>query len=158
MQITSTGGNIIFNGAATADRGTVLIQNTGPNGTISHTGAVISADIVKIGALGNNGQLIIGASSINASSVMKLYAGGSNGTVDFVDNVTLSGGTKIIAANTVSIEPGKVVTVNGSTASVYANTRNFVGGNSSTPSPGKFQGAGAPTAGSIHGYTGVPAF
>ena len=158
VQITASGGNIVFNGTATADRGTVLIQNNGLNGTISHTGAVISADIVKLGALGDNGQLIIGGGSINANSVMKLYAGGSNGTVDFVDDVTLSGGTKIIAANTVTIEPTKTVTVTGSRASVYANNQNFVGGTGAPPTAGKFQGSGAPNAGSTHSFTGVPAF
>jgi len=156
VQITSAGGDIIFKGTAQADRGTVSMVNNGC-GKIYANG-VISADIVKLGALGDNGKLIIGGGTISADSTMKLYAGGSNGTLLFVGNVTLSGGTKILAANTVTINSGKVVTVNGSMASVYTNNGNFVGGNGSKSNPGSFSGPGAPTAATIHGLSGAPGF
>ena len=63
---------------------------------------------------------------------------GSNGMIDFVANTTLnsSGTAAVIAANTVTIENGVVVTIGGSTpANVFANVPNYSardGGNNST--------------------------
>ncbi len=80
--------------------------------------------------------LNIGGGTISADTLIKLYAGGSNGTVDFVDNVTLSGtSAKIIAANTVIINNGKIVTILGPTAAdVFTNHANYTGfgGNNTT--------------------------
>ena len=102
-------------------------------------------DTVKAGALGNNGTLNVGGGSIDATTTIKLYAGGSNGSVNFTDNVTLSGNSlKIIAADAVTIFNGKVVTVLGpGPASVFTNLPNYsgFGGNGSTT--GTFGGNGA---------------
>ena len=69
--------------------------------------------------------------------------------IDFVGNTTLnsSGTAAVIAANTVTIENGVVVTIGGSTpANVFANFPNYSGrngGNNTTT--GTFAGAGAIT-------------
>jgi len=58
----------------------------------------------KVGALGDNGALTIGGGVISADTILKLYAVGSNGSVSFISNVTLSGNSmKIIAGNSVTV-------------------------------------------------------
>jgi len=112
----------------------------------------INADTVKVGIFGTNGTLRIGGiggSNISANTLLHLYAPGSNGMIDFVGNTSLnsSGIAAVIAANTVTIENGVVVTIGGSTpANVFANVPNYSGrngGNNSTT--GTFAGAGATT-------------
>ncbi|MBA3608835.1 MAG: hypothetical protein H0W43_10075, partial [Chthoniobacterales bacterium] len=89
---------------------------------------------------------------LSADTTLKLYAPGSNGLIEFISNVTLGGNSaKIIAAETVTIFDGVVVTIGGQLpADVYtgfeggevpkANYTGF-GGNGSTT--GTFAGAGA---------------
>ena len=144
----SAGGDILVSGGKIqADRGTIDMQNVGANGLINLSNATVSADVVKVGALGDNGQLIIGGGTISANTLLKLYAGGSNGTVDFVSNVSLNGNsTKIISGNTVQINSGVVVTIGGANpAQVFTNNPNYTGfgGNGSTT--GTFAGRGATT-------------
>ena len=120
------------------------------NGITTLTNVTVAADIVKVGVFGSNGTLRIGgASTLSANTLLHLYAPGSNGMIDFVGNTTLnsSGTAAVIAANTVTIENGVVVTIGGSTpANVFANVPNYSGrngGNNSTT--GSFAGAGATT-------------
>jgi len=123
-----------------ADRGSVDIRHTGAAGSITMTTPNISADIVKVGALGTNGTLTIGGGRINADTILKLYAVGSNGSVTFVSNVLLSGNSmKIIAGNSVTVNSNVIVAVGGGQpAEVYvldptkANYSRFNGGNNST--------------------------
>src|SRR5205085_4281648 len=98
----SAGGAINVNGGTIqADRGTVDIRNNGDGGSVALNNAALNASTIKVGALGNNGTLTIGGGTISADTLIKLYAGGSNGTVNFVDNVTLSGNSiKNIAGDT----------------------------------------------------------
>jgi hypothetical protein len=150
----SAGGDVNVNGGRVqADRGTVEIRNDGASGAINLTNATLNASTVKVGALGNNGTLTIGGGTISADSVIKLYAGGSNGTVNFVDDVTLNGNSvKTISGNTVTIFDGKTVTVNGpAPANVFTNHPNYTawGGNASTT--GTFAGQGANTHPLNHG-------
>lgn len=147
IKFTSAGGTIKMSGNAQADRGTIDIRNNGGSGIVNLTGATLNADAVKVGALGNDGTLNVGGGTISADSTIKLYAGGSNGAVNFTDNVTLSGNSvKTIAGNTVTIFNGKIVTVNGpAPVSVFTNHANYTGfgGNGSTT--GTFGGQGAVT-------------
>src|SRR5438477_8100531 len=120
------------------------------SGTMTFNNATIHADTLKAVIFGANGTLRIGGGSVfQANTLLHLYAPGSNGLVDFVANTTLdsSGTAAVIAANTVTIENGVVVTIGGSTpANVYANVPNYSGrsgGNNSTS--GTFAGAGATT-------------
>ena len=145
IKLTSAGGDINVNGTATADRGTVEVTNNGATGVVNLSNATVHGDTVKAGALGNNGTLNVGGGTIDAATTIKLYAGGSNGSVNFTDNVTLSGNSlKIIAADAVTIFNNKVVTVLGpGPASVFTNVPNYsgFGGNGSTT--GTFGGQGA---------------
>jgi hypothetical protein len=167
IKFTSAGGAINMSGTAQADRGTIEITNngtgTGPGpgpgpgvGAINLTNATLAADTVKVGALGANGTLNIGGGTISADTLIKLYAGGSSGTVDFVDNVTLSGtSAKIIAANTVIINNGKIVTILGPTAAdVFTNHANYSGFGGNSTTTGTFGGKGANT----HPLSGAPGY
>jgi mannose-6-phosphate isomerase-like protein (cupin superfamily) len=174
---TATGSRIDVNGdpgsagsppqdTIRADKGTVDIRNTGASGAINLgqlTPVQISADTVKIGALGSNGTLSIGGGRISADTLLQLYATGSNGTVVFIGNVTLGGNSmKIIAGNTVTVNNGVVVQVSNNPADVYvpdinhANYSNFNGGNSSTNGVFIIEGtAGSPVSGA-NTHPGVP--
>jgi hypothetical protein len=149
IQFTSAGGAINVNGGRVqADNGTVAIQNNGQNGQIQLTNATLSADVVKVGALGANGQLNVGGGTINANTMLKLYGGTSNGSVLFNDNVTLSGAsTKIIAGENVTVANGKTVTVGGnSAASVYTDHPSYTGSGGNGSTTGVFGGKGATTS------------
>jgi hypothetical protein len=156
IKFTSAGGAINMNGTAQADRGTIEMTNNGATGQINLTNATLMADTIKVGALGTNGTLNIGGGSISADTLLKLYAGGSNGTIDFTNNVTLGGNSaKIIAANTVIINNGIIVTIVGpSAADVFTNNPKYTGfgGNGSTT--GTFAGKGANT----HPFSGAPGY
>ena len=120
-----------------ADRGTAEIRHTGDGGRINLNGANIRADVVKVGALGNNGVLTIGGGTITADTILRLYANGSNGQINFIANVTLDGSSvKTISANTVTVFQNVVVTIGGGNpADIYTNTANYSavnGGNGST--------------------------
>jgi hypothetical protein len=124
--------------------GTFLTYMDG-NGAITFNNASAHADILKAGVFGANGVLNIGGGTISADTMLKLYAPGSNGQLNFVSNVTLGGNSaKILAANSITIFDNVVVTIGGKAlASVYTNNANYTGfgGNGSTT--GTFAGAGA---------------
>jgi hypothetical protein len=83
---------------------------------------------------------------LNADTILKLYATGSNGTLNFLSNVTLSSPTNILAANTINISQGVVVTINSAQqADVFTNNPNYFGfGGTGTPAnSGTFGGMGA---------------
>ncbi len=148
IKLTSAGGTINVSGTARADRGTIEITNNGAAGVVNVTNANLNASTVKASALGANGQLNVGGSTISADSLINLYAGGSNGTVNFTDNVTLSGtSVKTISGNTVNIFNGKVVNVQGTgPASVFTNNPNYSGSGGNGSTTGTFGGNGATTA------------
>ncbi|HYR59519.1 MAG TPA: hypothetical protein VEO95_12850, partial [Chthoniobacteraceae bacterium] len=157
IQLTSSGGTIHVNGGKiTADRGTIEVVNNGAGGIVQLTSAQLAADIVKVRALGDNGALRIGGGMISADSTLKLYADGSNGTVEFVDDVSLNGNSaKTIAGNTVTIDNGKVVTIGGnSAASVFTNNANYSGSGGNNSTSGTFAGKGANT----QPFIGKPGF
>ena len=116
------------------------------NGTITFSNATAHADVLKAGVFGSNGTLNIGGGMLSADTELKLYASGSNGSLNFLSNVTLGGGalTKILAANTINILDGVVVTIGGSTpADVYTNNANYTGFGGNGTTTGTFAGAGA---------------
>ncbi|HAF12704.1 MAG TPA: hypothetical protein DCK99_03190 [Blastocatellia bacterium] len=136
--ILATGGSSSINvkGKVQADQGLVDIRHAGDNGVINLNNADLRADIVKVAALGTNGTLNIGGGTISADTTLQLYSTGSNGTINFIANVTLGGtSSKIIAGNTVNIFNSVVVTIGGAKpASVFTNNANYTGsgGNDST--------------------------
>jgi hypothetical protein len=59
---------------------------------------------------------------------LKLYATGSNGTINFLSNVTLSSPTNILAAHTINISQGVVVMINSpQQASVFTDNPHYFG-------------------------------
>src|SRR5436190_5325270 len=143
----ATSAAVNFNGGNYNVGGTFLGFIDG-NGTFTLNNATIAADTVKVGLFGSNGTLRIGGGNISANTLLHLYApssSGSGGIIDFVSNVTLnsSATAAVIAANTVTIENGVVVTIGASTsANVYTNVPNYSarsGGNNKTS--GTFVGA-----------------
>ena len=96
------------------DAGGTFLAFTDGNGTITFNNASVHADVLKVGALGTNGVLNIGAGTLSGDTTLKLYASGSNGRIDFVSNATLNSESNVlIAANTVTINNGIVVTITG---------------------------------------------
>ena len=160
ITILATGGggsSVTVNGQVEADRGTVDIRHTGANGTVNVGGttptdaAFLAGDVVKVGALGNNGVLTVGQGFISANDTLKLYAASANGQVHFIDNVSIGGANfTLIAANTVTIDNSKVVTVNGARADVYTGfngqgipNANYTGSGGNGSTTGTFGGVGA---------------
>jgi mannose-6-phosphate isomerase-like protein (cupin superfamily) len=153
VTILATGANssVRVNGTLQADRGTIDIRHTGDAGQINLGGPGASdaadahGDVIKVAALGNNGVLTIGNGMLSADTTLKLYSPGSNGTVNFIADVTLGGAsTKIIAGNTVNIFNGVVVTVDGNhRASVFTNNANYSGFGGNGSRTGTFAGMGA---------------
>jgi hypothetical protein len=125
--------------------GAVDIRHTGAAGSISLASAQISADIVKVGALGNAGTLTIGGGAINADTILKLYAPGPNGLIHFIATVSLNGNsTKILAANTITIDGGVRVNIGGPTqAQIFTTNANYSGSGGNGSTTGTFTGAGA---------------
>jgi hypothetical protein len=139
---------INFNGGTYEVAGTFFNTIDG-NGTITFNNTDIHANVVQAGVFGANGSLIIGGSgsnTISADTLLKLYAPGSNGLLKFVANVTLSSGTAMdLAATTLTINPGVIVTIAGAggAANVYTNNANYSGFGGSNGSNGTFAGNGA---------------
>ncbi len=147
IEIASAGAAINIAGKLRADGGTIDIRNYGAGGTIDFNQADLSASVIKAGTVGGDGTInITGTSALSASNLLYLYAPGANGKIHFQDNTTLNGtGMKYIAANQVTVDSGKIVTVSGPAAGVYTNVPNysiFNGGNGTTT--GRFQNAVLP--------------
>jgi hypothetical protein len=139
------GAAINFNGGS-YDAGGTFLAFTDGDGTITFNNASAHADVLKVGALGTNGVLNIGGGTLSADTTLKLYAGGSNGQLNFVSNVTLSSGTAMdLAANTITIQPSVLVTIagTGGAANIYTNNANYSGPGGTNPSNGTFGGHGA---------------
>src|SRR5947199_1131872 len=123
--------------------GTFLSYMDG-NGAITFNNASAHADILKAGVFGANGVLNIGGGMLSADTELKLYAPGSNGSLNFMSNVTLGGNAvKILAANSITIFNNIVVTINGPAAQVYTNNANYTGSGGNGTTTGTFAGAGA---------------
>ena len=136
---------INFNGG-TYEIGGTFFNTIDGNGTITFNNASVHADVLKAGVFGANGALNINGGMLSADTTLKLYAPGSNGTLNFISNVTLSSGTEMdLAANTITIQPSVLVTIagTGGAANIYTNNANYSGFGGTNPSNGTFGGAGA---------------
>ncbi len=151
LRATGNASSIDINngdGAIIADRGLIDIRQLGVSGAINLTSPNLFAEAIKIGALGSNGTLTISGGAISADMLLRLYAGGSNGSIIFSGSVTLSSQTSatLIAANSVTILNGVLVTIGGQTpAFVYTNLANYTGSGGNGATTGMFGGAGATT-------------
>src|SRR5207244_13063657 len=143
----ATSAAINFDGGSYGVGGTFLSSIDG-NGTITFNNASVHANVLKVGALGTNGVLNISGGTLSADTTLKLYAGGSNGTINFKTDVTLGGNSaKILAANTITIFNNVTVTIGGSTpADVDTTNANYTGfaGNVSTTGPFAAPGSNTP--------------
>src|SRR5207237_2399299 len=133
------------------------------NGTITLNNVTASADTFKVGAFGTDAMLKIGGGSLSGTNEFKLYANGTNGSIEFSASVTLSSAAAqmILAANSVTIDDGVVVTISGPmSAKVYASVLNYSGasgGNGTTT--GIFaNGSGATISPATDSRGNAPAF
>ncbi|HEV3410417.1 MAG TPA: hypothetical protein VG095_08985, partial [Chthoniobacterales bacterium] len=157
VTILATGANsdINLNGRVQVDGGTVDVRHQAAGGRINiqqpslrPSGTVappqLAADVIKAGAFGSNGQLNIGNSTLSADTLIRLYAPSSNGQLNFIANVTLQSPNIALAAGTVTVASGVVVTIaSQNPANVYTNNPNYStrnGGNNANG--GIFQGPG----------------
>ena len=87
--------------------------------------ATIHADMLKAAvSLAQTVCCNIGGGTLSADTHLKLYANSSNGTVNFIANVTLTGASgKIIAGDTVKVFDSVVVTIGMSPADIYDQSR-----------------------------------
>jgi FecR protein len=136
---------ILVNGGNYNVGGQFLTDMDG-NGSITFNNASVHADVLKAGVFGPKGVLNIYGGALSADTILKLYAPGSNGQLNFFSNVTLGGNSaKILAANSITIFDNVVVTIGGDLpADVFTNNANYSekwGGNGHTT--GTFAGAGA---------------
>ena len=135
----------------------------GTSNTSNTDATTLSADTLKMRAMGTNGGIVINANStLSATTQLLLYADGSNGSITFQGgNVTLSTGSMagILASPTITIKTGTTVTVNGSVPiRVYTNNANYsddYGGNDSQV--GGFAGTAQPS-GTPQPFSAAPAF
>ncbi len=142
IEIDNSDGGIV------ANRGAVDIRHFGDSGIITLTNAEIFGDVVKIGALGRDGTLTIGGGLISAGTLLRLYAGGSNGSILFNTNVTLDSEATatVIAAKMVKIANGVIVTINGpDPANIFTDLANYAGSGGNGSTTGMFGGSGANT-------------
>jgi hypothetical protein len=149
---TGPSSEVDVKGTVQADRGTIDIRHTGDGGAIYLGGTGSDsinahADTLKVGALGANGTLTIGQGSLTADSMLKLYAPGSNGQLNFIANVTLTSGTgTLLAAKSLTIQNNVVVTISGAggPAQVFTDHPNYSGENGgNNQTNGTFGGNGA---------------
>ncbi|QIF00918.1 FecR domain-containing protein [Roseimicrobium sp. ORNL1] len=76
-----------------------------------------SGDIFKATTYGANGWINVGGTTINAGTLIQLFAQGANGGVRFTDNSQLNSPVVKIVGKTVEVLNGKTVTVPESTSS-----------------------------------------
>jgi hypothetical protein len=119
IRMTSSGSIIEIDGwgygfNVAADKGTIHIENTGVSGAVNILSkAGLSADVVKAGTLGTQGELVIWAgSNLDANTLIKLFGGVAGGKIHFrgAGDVILTSGTGasplVISADTVEVETG----------------------------------------------------
>lgn len=130
-------------------------QNPAIDGIVNLYNSTLAADTLRIRAYGPNGQLNIHGGTLSAATQLKLYAGGSNGMVRFLNNTVLNTGSGVnaIAAKTIRVDDGVNVTVNGSVLKLFGDNLQFNevnGGDDSTR--GDFTGSGAPGPSDVEGF------
>jgi hypothetical protein len=147
IRFAAPNGSIeVKNSNVRADRGTIEIAAGGASGQVLLQNATLRGDVIKASSYGTDGTLLVGGTTIDADTAIKLYAAGTNGEVRFIDNTTLKGASlKTIAAQTVTIDNGKRVAIQGGAATVFTNTPNYTGSGGNGSTSGQFTGNGATT-------------
>jgi hypothetical protein len=116
-------GNVDLNLADLETPGTVdLVSN---QGSITLNQVTSSSDVFKATTLSPNGWITIGGSTINATTLINLYAAGANGGVRFVENSTLNSPRVDISGRTVEIVGGKFVDIPKGVLNISTTNRQF---------------------------------
>lgn len=125
--ITVENSSIQVSGAPGEAEILALIPESAPGGTIHLTNANMSAEILRIGALGPDGSIIISNGSIlSASNTLKIYGGTASGLVHFTGGGTITlagGGEAFIRGHTVRIDLGTTVDNDGMAATTVQATQ-----------------------------------
>ncbi|HEX4638577.1 MAG TPA: FecR family protein [Chthoniobacterales bacterium] len=144
IKATGLKSTVSIGGTIEATHGGVDIRHAGDLGTIDLDQITVRGDIIKIAVLGTNGVLTIGGGTLSADSILKLYAPSSSGMIRFISDCTIGAKvTNIIAAGTVTIAGGVMVTVTGSPVSVFTNAAHYTGFGGDGSTTGHFAGLGA---------------
>ena len=140
---------IIMRGAGTAALEVVNSTVRAPNGQILFDefnriqveGATLMASVIRARVVSPAGVLQINNSTLTAGDLLRLYAEGSSGMVEFNGTVRLTGKKIDIAGNTVRVNSGGKVNTAGNTT-VYANVE--TGHDYNKPGKGVIQVRGVP--------------
>ena len=124
MQGAGTAGLEVVNSTVNTPQGQVLIDQFN---RIQMDSAQLTASVIKARVIGPNGVLQITNSTLSAGTLLRLYAEGYRGTVEFAGAVKLGGHTIDIAGDTVRVKANGSVTWTDpkAMATVYANTRDY---------------------------------
>jgi hypothetical protein len=121
MQGAGTGALEVVNSAITTPNGQILFDQFD---RLQMEGAILRASVIRARVVSPSGVLQISNSTLAAGELLRLYAEGSRGVVEFVGTVKLSGKKIDIAGNTVRVKKNGKVTTSPNTT-VYAGTRNY---------------------------------
>ncbi|HKP93286.1 MAG TPA: hypothetical protein VJS88_05275, partial [Chthoniobacterales bacterium] len=131
-----------------ASKGTVEVRHDGGTGQIALTDVWMSADVLKVGALGSDGTLTLsGGTRLDGDSQVLLYAGSSNGTISVLGTVRVNSLHTFLRATTITVDSAAQLIVNSpsrGTLEIFANTRNW--GSSGPFGPILFNGHSVGTA------------
>lgn len=146
-------GNAVVAGRLEAAMVEIVAREAGARVELVHTANII-ADTLKAGALGANGELLIGTvqqnMALNGSDLIRLYANLDSGVVRFVGNTSLQSADVQIAGNKVIIDNGVFVDIaSDQAAKVYAAHHKY-----GISGYGDFTGAGATS----HNVSEAPQF
>ena len=119
----------MIDGNSTIEGGNVEIEAFKGNVSILDS-TVTAAHALKVQTLRPDGTLLIrgsnltgGPSSSNPADLIRLYANGSNGTVQFEGLVKLDSDEVQIAGKTVKVGTGGVVTITKNNVHIFADNR-----------------------------------
>lgn len=147
IRLDSGGSPITVDGSrlrADPQTGQIVIDALETGGLVTLRNATLSADVIKArGHSASGDAVIVDGGSFIARSVLKFYAAGAS-ILRFRGNVTLDSPLSVLAARTVEVEAGGLVTSNGR-IDIYTNNPRF-------NSPGQV----APGFGTIQSTTSVP--
>jgi hypothetical protein len=94
-------------------------------GNIHLLNSQTSGDVFKATTYGANGWINVGGTTLNAGTLIQLYAQGANGGVRFTENSSLNSPNVKIAGKTVEILNGKTVTVDSSSFKVFSDNHKY---------------------------------
>ncbi len=111
----------VVNSRINAPNGEILIDQFE---RIHLEGAALMASIIRARVISPTGVLRISNSTLSAGRLLRLYAEGASGMVEFDGRVALTGNKIDIAGKTVKVNEGGRVTT-GPQTTVYADTREY---------------------------------